>query len=407
MRLAIYLLIALFVGAANADPASANNGPSIPEFRIVWETKLDESFLRREPDESGAGTNQSEFGLYVDSSIYEDQFIAGYQAVNGQRLLIMGAVDQKGHVNFRILSYDKQLETVNPAVTFATVQEEQALRASIYVGGVDVLRQLTEIQMGAPAKQRARVALVEFLVSEVGQAYLEAIPVAMIHLTDMSNDSPAVSSIAHALGASRMASEVASGYFAGWPLSNVVLNMNDYQVFRNACEDIYCQLFTGRFTIHENGFFDVLTDIPTAINCLTEGKAHSVVQYENSCFGCCGPGCMGCSGVYADDCLGHDQCVCERSHLSCIFSAGGSCGGVDCNGPGSSAGFCSSLISAIIDFFRCIFGGCGSTNFPDPLPPPGGPGMPPWPNPPCYSIAECTPCLGNPGCMPQFPTDPY
>ena len=56
MRLAIYLLIALFVGAANADPASANNGPSIPEFRIVWETKLDESFLRREPDESGAGT---------------------------------------------------------------------------------------------------------------------------------------------------------------------------------------------------------------------------------------------------------------------------------------------------------------------------------------------------------------
>ena len=21
--------------------------------------------------------------------------------------------------------------------------------------------------------------------------------------------------------------------------------------------------------------------------------------------------------------------------------------------------------------------------------------MPPWPNPPCYSIAECTPCLGN------------
>ena len=41
------------------------------------------------------------------------------------------------------------------------------------------------------------------------------------------------------------------------------LNMNDYQVFRNACEDIYCQLFTGRFTIHENGFFDVLTDIPT------------------------------------------------------------------------------------------------------------------------------------------------
>ena len=52
-----------------------NNGPSIPEFRIVWETKLDESFLRREPDESGAGTNQSEFGLYVDSSIYEDQFM--------------------------------------------------------------------------------------------------------------------------------------------------------------------------------------------------------------------------------------------------------------------------------------------------------------------------------------------
>jgi hypothetical protein len=204
-----------------------------------------------------------------------------------------------------------------------------------------------------------------------------------------------------------MAAEVVSGYYSGWALSDVVLIEDDYAAYRDACEDSYCQLFSGRFTIHKNGFFDVFTDIPTAISCLTGSFDQAGIQYENSCFGCCGPGCWGCSGIYADDCFGHDQCVCERGHLACIFSAGGACGGVDCAGPGSSTGFCSSLVSAISDFFRCIFGGCGSTNFPSPLPGPGGPGTPPWPNPPCFDISGCTPCLGNPGCIPQFPTDPF
>jgi hypothetical protein len=35
---------------------------------------------------------------------------------------------------------------------------------------------------------------------------------------------------------------------------------------------------------------------------------------DDSCFGCCGPGCWGCSGCYTPACGAHDACVRVRGH---------------------------------------------------------------------------------------------
>ncbi len=57
----------------------------------------------------------------------------------------------------------------------------------------------------------------------------------------------------------------------------------------------------------------------TEIRATSAGIADQAVEYQNAevvaqtraeeCSGCCGPGCWGCTGVYSDECLAHDNCV--------------------------------------------------------------------------------------------------
>ena len=55
-----------------------------------------------------------------------------------------------------------------------------------------------------------------------------------------------------------------------------------------------------------------------ALVMFVDAGAGAPVQAANDCFGCCGPGCWGCTGCYTDACREHDQCVADHGHLRCL-----------------------------------------------------------------------------------------
>lgn len=45
------------------------------------------------------------------------------------------------------------------------------------------------------------------------------------------------------------------------------------------------------------------------------GDGGVAAQADDDCFGCCGPGCWGCTGCYTNKCAQHDQCVKDHGHF--------------------------------------------------------------------------------------------
>lgn len=56
----------------------------------------------------------------------------------------------------------------------------------------------------------------------------------------------------------------------------------------------------------------------SALVMVADSGAGAPAQAANDCFGCCGPGCWGCTGCYTDACRAHDQCVADHGHLRCL-----------------------------------------------------------------------------------------
>lgn len=379
----------------------------------VYAPYLDERFLTDSEitaAELGMRTDDrgDMIGLAVAHYDLTNGLLAGYEARNGERVLMLAAQNEAGNVNARMLFHDPQTGHVHPAMTLALVGEGREKEVAIFAGGVDVLDALHALKNDTGARIAQRQALTEFMISETGQAALEAIPVLYALLEPMDLHDPDLARMKAPFGAMRMAMELAAGTYAGLPAATEVFTEHRLSEMQAACPEHLCQLRTLQFTIHANGLFDVLTDMDAAIACLSE-EADSIgfqPMYDNDCFGCCGPGCWGCTGISNAECFGHDQCVCQYSHLQCIFGSPSGCGGQDCAGAGSAVGYCTSLVSAIIGFLRDLFGfgGGGGDGGGD-----GGGGytLPPWPDMPCFSIEGCNDCLNDPTCVPGFPTDPY
>jgi len=57
----------------------------------------------------------------------------------------------------------------------------------------------------------------------------------------------------------------------------------------------------------------------TAMVMVVDAGAGAPAQAADDCFGCCGPGCWGCTGCYTKACRAHDQCVKDHGHLHCLL----------------------------------------------------------------------------------------
>ena len=135
----VFSLTALGVRADTLVADTLNNpqpiipSQELPIFEINWQASVDESFLvgedgsrpSREATQNGEYT--SHFGLYLSDEPIDGELVLGYQASNGERLLILGASDEKGFVNFRVLGYESSTKSVDPIVTFATVHDNLML----------------------------------------------------------------------------------------------------------------------------------------------------------------------------------------------------------------------------------------------------------------------------------------
>jgi len=57
----------------------------------------------------------------------------------------------------------------------------------------------------------------------------------------------------------------------------------------------------------------------TAMVMVVDAGSGAQAQAADDCFGCCGPGCWGCTGCYTKACRAHDQCVKDHGHLHCLL----------------------------------------------------------------------------------------
>jgi hypothetical protein len=351
-------------------------------------------------------------GLAVGHYDSLNGLLAGYEARNGRRVLMHAASNSKGNVNARMLYRDSKSGQLLPAMTLAVIGEGKEARVAIFAGGVDLLAALRSIEGDAGAKIAQRQALSIFMQSDIGQAALEAVPVLYAELEPADLGQQELARLKAPFGVIRMAMELTSGTYVGLPASEELFSSQRLSVMQEHCPGHLCQLRTRQFTLHANGLFDVLTDMDAALRCpganeyLDGLELKPVLSSDGTCFGCCGPGCWGCTGIVNDECRGHDQCVCESGHLACIFGSAAGCGNIPCAGSDGATGHCNSLISAILGFLRDLFGFGGGGNNGGGDSGGGGVNLPPWPNMPCYSISSCDSCMGSPFCVPQFPFDP-
>jgi len=59
---------------------------------------------------------------------------------------------------------------------------------------------------------------------------------------------------------------------------------------------------------------DLSVALLTAVELLWEDSTSDESDSGDDCFGCCGYGCIGCTGIYTDECRAHDACVRVLGH---------------------------------------------------------------------------------------------
>ena len=199
---------------------------SVPEplaSSPLYAPNLNQSFLT-DPEKSAAelGMNlipkHDRIGLAVSRYDLIDGLLAGYEARNGERVLMSAVSNEEGNVNARMLYRDPESGRVLPAMTLAILSGDGGGKdIAILAGGVDVLDALYELRDDAGGRIEQKQALVEFMVSDTGQAALEAIPVLYGQLEPFDRFDPELARMKAPFGAMRMAMELAAGAYAGLP----------------------------------------------------------------------------------------------------------------------------------------------------------------------------------------------
>jgi hypothetical protein len=379
----------------------------------IYNPHLDESFLTK--TDGLAHWHKTDTsnpkGLTARSYSQKDGLYAGYIAESDIRLLFISTQHHTGPINAKILYLDKSTKEVKPAFTLARYETKDSSTLKILVGGVDLISALRETALNPRTRNTSEKIkmLTEFLSSDVGKALSESIPVLYSELEVLDKHDNTLAGLKAPFGAMRMALDLVTNRFSSFTFSEGILEQEKLKYLIENCEDDACLYRSSQFVIHNHGLFDVLTDFDSMLSCQRKllalnalesqsASEHITGNSSNQCFGYCGPGCLTPGNVKTSECEGHDQCVCEKSHFECLFSAPSNCGSGSCPDSPVPVGHCSSLISAIISYIGALFGfdwGFGSDIIVEL----------PWENTPCNSFGSCNNCYFQANCYPSHHID--
>jgi hypothetical protein len=214
---------------------------------------------------------------------------------------------------------------------------------------------------------------------------------AALESLDTDNELAALS---HHFGMVLTAAQLGTSRRANFENGEQVLGRKLFNELAERCNGSRCKVQGKRFTLHEDGLFDAMSDgwrrdtsggaaslsghsavarlrkSSPSDNCLALANPQTPEQQQQAdsiCFGMCGPVCVNPRSVRTAACVAHDLCVCEYGQAACVFTVpDGS------NGAGGGCIGCGSLISAIYSWFGSLFGG-GDDRQPYPPTEPQGP----------------------------------
>jgi hypothetical protein len=291
--------------------------------------------------------------------------LAGYEASNGVRILLQsvwlpngGVVSSATHLNprtSRLQTFYGPRKRGDPSTGNAS--------AHVQFAGVDVLAYLKDSRSRGFGLRADPIN--EFLDSESGQAFFEAVPVLYAMLESMETD-PRLSALQAPFGVLITGLQVVTKRYSGFPQADSALGSSHADELRANCQSNSCALSGKLFVVHKNGLFDTVSKSKGArvksdvAKCAGQAPMASpfsalgafqkngdgVCSEPGGCFGRCGRGCDGqewAGNYYTSECYGHDLCVCKWGDAACVLIDPYNPPGGECNG-------CNDIIDAIVSW---------------------------------------------------------
>lgn len=284
-------------------------------------------------------------------------FLAIYQSAEGRRVLFKSKIAPNGNISASASYYDRTTGRVVDLIQ--PVAKPNTGDIEVRVAGVDLVTFLLEGQAKGKFDPIRQSTLRTLLRGEAGQALLEGISALYLQL-DRYEHNQEVAKLKTPFGLVRTALELSTGHYIGLDNTEQLSAPAKFEELRGPCKSGQCLIRSNQFVIHRSGLFDTITALAAPIrtsnaDCESPRAARlsaqrSVVIAEvpastDNCVGYCGPGCFTPGNIITPECIGHDNCVSQFSHLECIFTRP-----EGCQYP------CNSLIEAIASYLRALFG---------------------------------------------------
>jgi hypothetical protein len=234
------------------------------------------------------------------------------------------------------------------------------------------------------SKRSTTGAIAQFLASEEGMAFAEAVPALYATLDDASETDGKLADLYSMQGVLLMSTQPSSGHKTNFEVLERAVDPLQVLGVWEKCNGLECKAAGSRFLIHPDGQFDTLSkvrDIRRVRKAGNEGglaalflgagpsnrlislrkNGNGVCGNPGPCPGLCGPGCFNPGSISTPECVRHDSCVCMWGHLTCVMSI-----------PASGCENCSSLLDAAWSFVVAFFSRFGEEPEEDPFRMPGG-----------------------------------
>ncbi len=375
------VVIAVISGQVSAQPASVGKvlvkpalgdasilpnqqDPSCEKIEPTLDPSLSPDWLRKPP------TPGAKPSLVIGYYNLSKGLLAGYEAANGRRILLQSVWIPNGRVAASATHVNSQTGRLQ---TFYGPRKQGdpstgKVAAHIQFAGVNVMEDLTDARTRGPAPRADAVN--DFIDSESGQAFFEAVPVLYAVLELMETD-PNLGALQAPFGVLVTGLQIATTKYAGFAQANSTLGAAHANELRNACHGGDCAFSGKRFVIHKNGLFDVVSKSKGPQNKRALGQcirgstaagpfgAFAAIQKNGDgnctdpgeCFGRCGRGCEGqawAGNHYTAACWAHDLCVCMWSDSDCYYFESG-------NPPYGNCPGCGDLFDAVLSWLGEIF----------------------------------------------------
>lgn len=287
-----------------------------PDSRQTLLPKASGSYLRESPE--AVGKPQLVIAYYN----LTEGLLAGYQSVSGKRILLRGRWLSNGAVNPEVAHLNSATGQIELLMGRSKqLDASTGQRAKVYeVAGVDFMARLDDARRGNRSSSTEPDEIRQFMDSEAGQAFAEAMPVLYSALESLESD-PKLAALQAPFGGILTALQLSTGVYTGLDNLDLAIGVTRANSLREGCGNGECRYRGRNFTVQNNGLFDVLGKSGAAsgkklserglsstprslLQTLIEFRknGNGICDQRGNCFGFCGLGCFTPGDIKTPEC---------------------------------------------------------------------------------------------------------